>query len=123
MSFHWLSLRQRVVTINPGFINGFLTEIVLLTVLVRLCTDVLSGCDSEHIRHPPCAALSATRFSDDGHNHQVSNSYCNAQFTCDAAVILNQRINLVFGLRRRFCGWSVAARPVTALKAIDQRLS
>jgi len=90
--------------------------------------DVLSGCDSEHFRHPPCAALSVSKFSDDGHNRQVSNSYCNAQFTCDAAVILNQRINLVFGLRRRFRGWSVAARPVTdvlftALKAMEQHLT
>jgi len=47
------------------------------------------------------------------------------QFTCDAAVIPNQRINLVFGLRRRIRGWSVAARPVTdvlftALKAMDE---
>jgi hypothetical protein len=70
-----------------------------------------------------------TKFSDDVHNRQVSNSYCNAQFTCDTAVILNQRINLIFGLlRRRFRGWSVAVRPVTyvlftALKAMDQRLS
>ena len=63
-----------------------------------------------------------TKFSDYGHNRQFSNSYCNAQFTCDAAAIPNQRINIVFGLRRR---WSVAARPVTdvlftAFKAMGQ---
>jgi len=80
-------------------VNGFLTEIVNFTALVTFSTGDLSGCfvlDSEHFRHPPCAALSVTSSPDDGHNRQPSNSYCSAQFACDAAVIPNQRFNFVF---------------------------
>jgi hypothetical protein len=94
-------------------INGFLTKIVILTVLMTFSTDDLAGCfvlDSDNFLHPPCALLSVTSSSDDGHNRQLSDSYGNAQFTCDAAVFPNQRINFVFGLRRHCRGWSVSAR-------------
>jgi hypothetical protein len=44
-------------------VNGFLTEIAILTVLVTFSTGDLSGCfvlDSDHFRHPPRAAFSVT---------------------------------------------------------------
>jgi hypothetical protein len=62
MPFHWLSFRQRVVMMNPGFITGnyswHKSIFIFLTALEKLGTDVFSGCfvfDGENFLHPHCA--------------------------------------------------------------------
>jgi hypothetical protein len=71
--------------------------------------------DDEHFWHPLCANVSVAKFSDDGHNRHLSSPSCGAQFSCDAMVISNQCISLVFGLRHCCHGWSVAGGPVTSV--------
>jgi len=68
--------------------------------LEKFCTDVFLGgfvLDSDHFWRPPCANSSLVSFSDDNHNRRFARPYCSAQFTCDAAVITNQRAALVVG--------------------------
>jgi hypothetical protein len=54
------------------------------------------------------------KFSVEHHNRQFSTPRCGTQFICpNASFTPNQRINSIFGPRRRCRGWSTAAGPVT----------
>lgn len=66
-----------------------------------------------NFRHPVCANIFVSKFSDDRHNRRVFNPCRSVKFTCRPAVVIpNQCINLVLVLRH-WRGWSAAALYVT----------
>ena len=91
---------------------------ISLTALEPFCLDVFSGCfvfDGDQFRQPPCENF-CRQVLWYGHNRQLSDPCCDAHFTYrNAAVILNLRISLVFGLRCHCRGWSASGGSVNSV--------
>jgi len=78
--------------------------------------------NDDHLRHQRGSYFFVVKFSDDGHNRRFSSPSYGSKFICgNAEVILNQRINFVYSLRRRCRGLSsVSLWPL--LKRVTRRL-